>query len=297
MNLHCLRTFLCAAALAALLPGAKAALLTYDGFDYPSGDNINGKSGGSGWNGAWNLDGGGGSQTVASSSPLSYSPLVTSGNYITGSGYRKAGRKLDNTAGGVWDTNGNISDIWTLGQIDQGTVWASFLVSRNKNVESWEGFSVYVHQDFTGNAGTPSNSPFHISIDHLTQNWQVQNMGGAQTSLGSTAIGESVLFVLKMELDPAGTGNNLYLWMNPSASTLGGADLAVGTANWSATGLSTASARFRSFAVQLGGSTGSYDEIRFGTDYASVTPIPEPGVFALAALGLGAVILRRRRAA
>ncbi len=274
---------------------ATASLLTADGFDYANGSDLNTLNGGSGWNGAWNVDGGGGNQTISSPSPLAYGSLVTSGNYVIGSGYRKGGRKLDNTFGGVWDSAGFISDVFTVGQIDQGTVWASFLVSRNKDIPSWEGFSVFVHQDFTGNAGVPGNSPFHISINTSDQSWQVQNMGGNQTSLGTTGIGDSTFFVLKMELNPSGS-NNLYLWLNPSTSTLGGADLAVSTADWSATGLTTANARFRSIAVEIGGTnTGSYDEIRFGTSYASVTPIPEPTAVALLLFAAAGMALSRRR--
>lgn len=272
-----------------------ASLLTADGFDYASGSDLDTLNGGSGWNGAWNVDGGGGNQSISSPSPLAYGSLVTTGNYVTGSGYKKGGRKLDNSPGGVWDNAGFISDVWTVGRIDQGTVWASFLLSRNKDISAWEGFSVFVHQDFTGNAGVPANSPFHISINTVDQSWQVQNMGGNQTTLGTTAIGDSAFFVLKMELNPTGS-NNLYLWLNPSTATLGGADLAVGTANWSTTGLSTDNARFRSFAVEIGGTnTGSYDEIRFGTSYASVTPIPEPSAVVLVLVATAGMALSRRR--
>jgi MYXO-CTERM domain-containing protein len=44
-----------------------------------------------------------------------------------------------------------------------------------------------------------------------------------------------------------------------------------------------------------GGSTGSYDEIRIGTTYASVTPIPEPTTALLGLTGLAALAVTSRR--
>jgi hypothetical protein len=272
-----------------------ATIITYDGFDYTSGDDINGQNGGTAWNGAWNVNTGS-SATVQSSSPLSYGSLVTTGNYVQGNGYQKVGRKVNEQFLGPWDTAGYISNPFGLNQLDQGTVWASLLIRRDKDVGAFEGLSVYFHQDFTGNSGLPSNSPVHFSIDNTDQSWQVQNMGGTQTQLSTSAIGDTNLLVVKFELSLTAGANNIYLWLNPSFASLGGADLNVATADWSATGLNTADARFRSFAVETGGgSTGSYDEIRFGTTYASVTPIPEPSTAFLIVAGLAALALTRRR--
>jgi hypothetical protein len=65
------------------------------------------------------------------------------------------------------------------------------------------------------------------------------------------------------------------------------------------TGLNAASVNFRNISINVNTgdtSVAKFDEIRFGTSFADVSPIPEPSTYALLAAGLGALVWLRRRA-
>jgi len=99
----------------------------------------------------------------------------------------------------------------------------------------------------------------------------------------------TTFFVAKIDYAGGAGADVLTYWVNP---TIGGAEpvsalTATGTFNFDRIGF----ANFNPDRWNL-------DEVRFGTTWASVTPIPEPSTYALLALGLGVVcFLRRRRAA
>jgi hypothetical protein len=295
-----------------LLPGlvalstslTQAALLTYESFDYSAG-NVHTQNGGTGWGAAWDTQQSNTNYQVATTSPLTYGTLTTGGNYLTGGGgFDRTGRRLDTGFGSVWDTSGRVSDPFGSGgfgqQLDQGTVWASFLVRRNVATASWDGLDIRFHNSSIAWNANDANSSLTVSYDATNSNWQASSINnGNSAALANSALGNTMLIVVKFELSLTAGQNNIYLWQDPG--TLGGTDLSVSSAAWSATGLNTADARFRSLSFYSGSAGGatSLDEIRFGTSYADVTPgaIPEPSAFAalagLAALGLTAT--RRRR--
>ncbi len=87
------------AALAAGIWGSasrvEATLLTYDGFDYPAGETLDGKDGGTGWDGvSWGefLGGAAGLDIVAGGLTDSTGTLATSGNYIRTNSTQFSGR-------------------------------------------------------------------------------------------------------------------------------------------------------------------------------------------------------------
>jgi hypothetical protein len=96
-----------------------------------------------------------------------------------------------------------------------------------------------------------------------------------------------------------GASSSFHFWAtdNPTALTLGGPDLALGTANVALTGLNASTIGFRSLHIYGSDGLGhsQFDEIRFGTTFADVSPIPEPSTYALLAAGLGALAWLRRR--
>lgn len=280
--------------LVAIAFSANATLITYDGFNYASGTNLHGLSGGTGWQTAWDNQNGTGSAITVASSGLTYSTLITSGNQVTTNTYDSTGRRLDVSYLGAWDSAGYVSDPFIITQIDQGTVWGSFLARRNAATATWDEPVFSLHRNNTDWFATSASSALQIGWDATGGTWFARQ-GSTTTNLAGSAIGEVVLFAFKLELSTSGT-NNIYVWMNPSG--LGGSDLAVSTANASFTGLATSDARFKAFAVYGGGSASNamtFDEVRFGTTYASVTPIPEPAAALLATVGLFVILLARRR--
>jgi hypothetical protein len=273
----------------------KAQLLTYEGFNYAANQSIHSLSGGTGWSGGWDTQIGSAQYQVISSSPLTYGSLQTTGNYINGgSGFDGTGRKLATQNGSVWHNAGRVSDPFDAQQLDQGVVWGSFLLRRNANNPNWDNLQVTFHDSNTVWASGPSNESLRIQA--VQNQFTASNKNNPATNITTSALGETLFFVVKWELSLTAGQNNIYLWVNPNPSTLGGADLDTSTATWQATGLNTEDARWKSFKFISGSATSatSLDEIRFGTSYASVTPIPEPSTYALIGLGLAALFTLRR---
>lgn len=281
---------------------AGATLITYEGFDYSASTNLDGLNGGTGWQNGWQNQNSSFptlSNITVQSPGLTSGSLVVTGNQTTANTYDATGRRLDVAFGGAWDSAGYVSDPFIVTQIDQGNVWGSFLARRNSATASWDGGpSFSLHRNNTDWFNSSGRS-LQVLWDAGAGLWTANVNGGTGQNLIATALGDTALFVFKLELSTAGA-NNVYLWLNPSS--LGGSDLSTGTADASFTGLSTTDARFKAFAFYGGGSASSattLDEVRFGTSYASVTPIPEPSVVTLILGGvalLAGKVRRRRRA-
>ena len=108
---------------------------------------------------------------------------------------------------------------------------------------------------------------------------------------------------------PAETNDIAMLWINPSSATFGGFDPAGGLFNNSTnsdipTNASTNFHTLQSFVLRQTGATlnnqvpvgVTYDELRVGTNYADVTPVPEPvGLGLLSVAGAGLLARRRHR--
>jgi MYXO-CTERM domain-containing protein len=273
----------------------KAALLTYEGFDYSAPQTVDLLSGGTGWRAAWETQVSSSQYQVNSTTPLTYGSLQTTGNYTNGGGgFNSTGRRVDTQFGGVWDTAGYVSDPFLIGQLDQGNVWGSFLLRRDGNVPNWDNLEVTFNRNNTPWFSDTASQSLRISA--VESQFSAQAGTGSATDITTSALGETLLFVVKWELSLTVGQNNIYLWVNPAS--LGGSDLNTATATWSATGLNTEQARWQSIKFYSGSNSSgtSLDELRFGTDYASITPIPEPttALLGLAALA-GLAVTRRRR--
>ena len=268
-----MKTRLLITTLAALgLAVSSSAQTVYEGFDYTGiapQDELGGDTnGGSGWSGAWST--GSNSYTVTTSGSLSFGSLQTSGNAIIGQN----------------------------GAVD--------LVSRDLSSSYGDGDSFWISFLAAADATDPGNRHQlrmrNSSGDDLFNFELLRNSGGialdgtllsqdtSDVSLGSTAR----LLVANISFDSGGTSTAQY-WIDPTG--LGGAS-PTGSAYDS--GSLTLSSVGTVSNIELFSSDGvsSFDEIRLGDTFASVTPIPEPSSFALLAgvLGLSLVMLRRRRA-
>jgi hypothetical protein len=276
---------------------SQAALLTYEGFgDYGTDGSVHLLTGGTGWHsGGWDTQNTGSPYNVASASPLTFGSLVTSANgrYLNGgNAFTNVGRRLDGSFLGVWHSNGYVSDPFSLGDIDQGGVlWFSILARTDTASRG-------IELDFTS-----SNIPWlagvtgDIRIRTSGGQWQAGTIGGSFTNALAQSANTTTFLVGRFDMNGASSSFHFWATDNPTALTLGGPDLALGTANVALTGLDASTIGFRSLHIYGSDGLGhsQFDEIRFGTTFADVSPIPEPSTYALLALGVGSLWMLRRR--
>jgi hypothetical protein len=289
------RLTLLTVALITLPALAPAALLTYEGFgDYTSNGSVHGLTGGSGWHsGGWDTQNNTYPYQVDSSSPLIFGSLVTSANdrYLNGgNNYTNVGRRLNTGNGTVWHTNGYVSSPFSLEDIDQGGVlWFSILARTDTNSRN-------VEIDFTSsNIPWSAGATNEIRIRTDSGKWQAGTIGGNFTdALDQSA--NTTFLVGRFNMNGANSSFHFWATDDPTALDLGGLDLELNTANVELTGLDASIIGFRSLHIYGSDGLGhsQFDEIRFGTTFADVSPIPEPSTYALIGLGLAALFTLRR---
>jgi hypothetical protein len=289
-----LRYTLLTAALLTLPSLAPAVLLTYEGFgDYNSNGQLQGLNGGQGWGSAWAVQNGNTGYTISNASPLTFGTLVTSANnrYLNGGfNYLAVARTLDTAANGPWQqaNYGVNSD----GFINSGTLWFSMLA----RINATERVSI----DFSSASATVNDSlNGNIRIQTTGSNWQLGTKGGSFSNAGTRSNNTTYFVVARLTLNGLNSGVNLWVTSDPTSLTLGGSESSLPSPNASLTGLNANTVNFRHLYIQadLGDSgVALFDEIRFGTSFADVSPIPEPSTYVLLAAGLGALVWLRRRA-
>ena len=241
--------------------GALAELIVYEGFDYPAGGTIGGRTGGTGWDQAWT-----GGQTVVSGG-LDYSGLGVSGNMARANG--QGGGAFRAMPSGFNALN--------------GTVWISFL-GQGVSEPRWSGISTFNGSRESLFMGSPSYQP---SSPHKWGMRPYNTMGDPVLStdpqLSAINTADKVFFLVRI-INGAVTAQ-LTVWLNPA---LGGTPDDAGAFFDKTVG------RIPFDRIRLGGvddGVTHYDEIRIGRLYADV--IPEPATLLL--VGLGGLLARRRR--
>ena len=281
---------------------ASAATLAYDGFDYPSGTGLNGRTGGFGWNVVhpeWTT----GQVPPASTITAPGLPLPTAiGNAFTTHAPSVATRHLDADRFNVLNFFGNIGDVGT-------DLWFSFLVQDHFTASArqvWGGLRLFpgsmdntANNLFVGKLVDPVSAEHHWGLG-----WHVNNVGAnaivSQNAPAAVQANETYLLVVHFTSSAA--SEQLSLYVNPVTP-----DIAPAAPDAQIT-LAPGQFVFQSVDFETGQTEGhfTFDELTFGTDYKSVAltsdagprldPVPEPtiGAMLLGTVGLGAGLRRRR---
>jgi len=262
-----------AATLCMLGDAARGALIAEDGFDYPAG--VITTEGGQGWatGSVW------GGSADATSPGLTYPNLINAGaNKFADSGTHF--RSIDTTAGSPADLAGVLNPSNNIGK-DDTTVWMSFIGSRAPG--SWGGVSPFAggEEHFIGN-NTGGDNPWLI----------IPYNGGATQS--STIPVSTESFIL-LRFDFTSTTDTTRMWISPN---LLAGEPALGTQDVTVTTGAGQNLEFYRIRFGTGGPILTVDELRLGTTFQDVAPIPESSTLALATIGLLGLLAcgqRRRR--
>ena len=263
-----------AAALAAValvgmaLPAAHASLLVYEPFNYTAGSNLSQTATGLGLTGSWS----GGNATIASGS-LSEGNLATSANSLIG--------------GASNGTQVNLTS--PLSATAGNPLWVSFLMqtpaTATEVTGGWGGLVLEL-----SSSASVFTYPF---IGYANSGvFVVQTQGGGNDVNGPSVSPNTTYLMVLEDIANSSGPDTLNLWVDPTA----------GVANPPATPTITDNligpiGDIYGIGTNDGPYSTSYDEIRIGTSYADVTPVPEPATLGLVAIcGLGLLLLKRRKA-
>ena len=267
----------CGVAIATLaaVSAAEAALLDYDGFDYPGQTTIGGLAGGIGWGGAWvNTTGEpaltGDGQSLESA-PFPFTPV---------------GERLRRVQG----TTGDRAAIRDLSQpfdlAGDGVLYASTLVRRGDDGDAISASDMQFQ--FRTNGGTIG---FRFGVSAADVFFVGAN--AVDTNSGAVPIVEDTVYFLVVKIVSSAAGSDeVFMNVYAPGDTVPQSE----PGSWD---LATSGARndlITQLRINIGtnNSYGEIDEIRIGTDWASVA-VPEPA--SLAVMGVGALAVRavRRR--
>lgn len=261
---------------------AQSAVISHESFTgYTAGElPDNSAPAVAGYTGNWGSFNWGNQQPAVTTGSLTYSnpsylgssgdrvtvPFNTSGGEITIDNSGRAHRSLDSLLAVTTGTSGvlYLSFLFQTGNETGGSIYQSLALNQGINGDTGRAFDL----------GAYNTSTFNFAAN------------GTTTSLG--AIDANVhLFVVKFDLSTAAGGDSVTTWIDP---TLGAGDPSGGLTvsgqdlTWDTLMLS-----------DYEGSSAAWDEIRWGTDFNSVT-VPEPASALFASIGLVGLLKRRRSA-
>ncbi|RRJ94986.1 PEP-CTERM sorting domain-containing protein [Opitutaceae bacterium TAV4] len=294
-NTKSFRRIVCTFAATLLLPfSSMASILLYDGFDYPAGSLV-GRNDGEGFKTAWANSGTASSSTL-NTSGSSYSD--TSGNNLLTGGGKVVVSATDTS--GVYRT----FDPITAASGTTTTFWLSFVGS---TTGVWtQGGGGYSAALILRNGDTELLA---IGAFGTTDAWRVRaNNASYSPAPGVPSSSTEAFVVVRIDVDTTTGGNDsVYMWLNPD---IGGAAPSISTAAGSITGTNLWNdGAFSLNLLRIGTIDGgaktakgiALDELRLGTDFASVTPqaVPEPATLAMLFGGIvlfTTAVFRRHRA-
>jgi len=253
----------------------RGALISYEGFNYASGDTLNTKNPGAGWNSAWS---GATASTVVSSSLL----------YPAGTGFTTTGNSISSPGG----LGGSIQYAtgFQFSMTSDTVRYASYLASKPTAGNGNEFLQMNLG---TGGGtswlfGISSSEGFLLRSSNLGTETDIQSTGGL-AQLDTT-------YLLVSKLVTSSTGNDmLYMnWYSP-LDTVPATEPLTWMLSLSVNNTTTNTQNL--LQLSSGSSTGTYraDEIRLGTTWQDVASVPEPSRALLLLLGTFAMLTWRRR--
>lgn len=318
------RIFLVLTALLVIHASAKAAIIAYEGFDYPAGTTITNQNGGLGWGSAWSA--------ISISVPATNRPgsltyangnaMMVTGNHLL-VGYADGNDPAWPAVGGnTVAAQRQLVNTQSLGAVvggAGGTIWLSFLC-QNYNTEIGEGHTGFretkllllsgATTNTNGIANVAGSERLNIGVPntYVTGASDTYSLyaGGNYVSSGVTTVRgaqylgtAATMLLVRIDLDGTTANDTASLWVNP---VLGPNESTLGTAQAVYTDVNLDwinGFRFQAGNANLYGtnSTWSVDEFRIGTDFNDISPVPEPSVTVLLGVALSGLwrSIRRRK--
>jgi hypothetical protein len=277
--------FLMAAGI--LLPqSAISAVTSHDSFEIGAGAYTVGEVPGQnpsidGYSGAWTDVDFGNAEPAVTAGSLVYG----NSQYIGSSGGHVANLNTTDTQNTVGRSFRVLDSTLAVNGTTNGVRYLSFLFQNGNN-----GTAVYQALGLYNGTTADANRAFEVG--NASSNFGSTDFGFRVNDNNATrdtfaAIDSTVhLFVVKFDLSSAATSDSVTVWFDP---TLGGEGDPTGGTTFSGLDL-----QFDRLALsKYGSNTAAWDEIRWGTDFNSIT-IPEPSAALLGGLGMLALLRRRR---
>ena len=243
-----------------------------------------------GYTGSWTATNFGTQQPSITTGSLTYSDPL----YLGSSG-DKAGVPNNTTGGEITSANSgrvyrSLDSTLSVTSTTATTLYLSFLFQSGQETGITTYQTLHLNQGTNGDA----NRTFDIGItdngnlDGNEFGFGVNGNYGVGTAQELGAANSTVnLFVVKFDLSAAAASDSLTVWLNP---TLGGVGDPAGGISISGVDLAWNTLMFSDYE----GNSAAWDEVRWGTDFNSVT-VPEPGSALLGSFGVLALLRRRRK--
>lgn len=189
-------------------------LNVYEGFDYASGTAVETTGAtGFGWSSLWTGPAGTSGNSVASSSPLVYSGLSVTGNYMSHGGYSERINRRFTVPATLQNTNGFLGKPGT-------SVYLSFLFRKTVNTAGWYGNGPVVQLVRYSNQGNYDNEPNKLGVGVFDNKTAFQIASGGSTKFLSTTpftLGTVYFVVVRYDFNASST--DVKVFINPSVSS------------------------------------------------------------------------------
>ena len=261
---------------------ARAALLEFEPFDYPAslGSGLNGLSGGTAW---------GGSAWADTDALPTLAATNTSLSYPSGVALTPAGSRIELTAVSANNpANRNLGTTMSLATNGQ-TYYSSALFQMSAVTAERASVLFNDGTNIRWFYGIDASGFFSVAVDP-------SNAAQRSTSLFTIVPDATYLLVSKMRTNTGAGGVDevfLEIYQEGSAIVEPATDL-----DWDLRASGNSGVILSNIRLSFdnsAGQTNEFDELRIGTTFPDVAPVPEPAAASLLALGALLAGIRRRR--